>query len=124
MEPSGPYNLATSNKANRKNNMKRLILTSVLLTPVLVLLVAFFAPKSTFATTYYVATSGSDSNNGTSESTAWAHLPGMPTATSLAGSYSALAGDALVLRGCDVWYTTPGTCNFPLVLNRGASSGN
>jgi hypothetical protein len=124
MAPSAPYDLATRNKANRKNNMKRLILTSALLIPVLVLLVAFFVPKSTFATTHYVATSGSDSNNGTSENTPWAHLPGMPTATSLAGSYSAAAGDTFVLRGCDVWYNSPGTSNFPLVLNQGGSSGN
>jgi hypothetical protein len=104
--------------------MKRFALTSFLITSVLALLVTFFAPKSVSATTYYVSTSGSDTNTGTSKATAWAHLPGMPSATSSAGSYSAVSGDTFVLRGCDVWYNTSGTSNFPLVLNHGGTSGN
>ena len=58
--------------------MKRFILTSVLLTSALALLVTLFSARSVSATTYYVATSGSDPTNGISESTPWAHLPGMP----------------------------------------------
>ncbi len=104
--------------------MKRFILTSVLLTSALALLVTLFSARSVSATTYYVATSGSDSNNGISESTPWAHLPGMPTATGTAGSHIAVAGDTFILRGCDVWYNSPGTSNFPLVLNNGGTSGN
>jgi hypothetical protein len=104
--------------------MKRFVLTSVLLTSALALLVTFFAAKSASATTYYVATSGSDSDNGTSKNTAWAHLPGMPAATGTAGSYSAVAGDIFILRGCDVWYNSPGTSNFPLTLSHGGASGN
>jgi hypothetical protein len=96
--------------------MKRFVLTSVL-----ALLAAFFFAGSTFATTHYVATSGSDTNSGTSESAPWAHLPGMPAATSTAGSYSAVAGDTFILRGCDVWYNSG---NFPLELSHGGSSGN
>ena len=98
--------------------MKRLILTSVLLTLVLAL-VTFFAAKSVSAKTYYVSVSGSDSADGTSKSTAWAHLPGMPSATGIAGSYSAVAGDTFILKGCDVWYNTSGTSNFPLALSHG-----
>src|ERR1700691_2228321 len=100
--------------------MKPFIRTSMLLTSTLALLAAFFFAGSVSAATHYVATSGSDSNNGTSESTPWAHLPGMPTATGTAGSYSAVAGDTFILRGCDVWYNS----NFPLVLSKGGSSGN
>ena len=93
--------------------MKRINLTWVTLSAVLGLLATLFSARSASATTYYVATSGSDSNNGTSESTPWAHLPGMPTATGTAGNHSAVAGDTFVLRGCDVWYNA----NLPVVLN-------
>ncbi len=79
--------------------MKRFILTSVLVASVLALVVTFFSAKSVSATTYYVSTSGADSNNGTSKSTPWAHLPGMPAATGTAGSYSAVAGDTFYLEG-------------------------
>jgi hypothetical protein len=61
---------------------------------------------------YYIAASGSDSNNGTSESTPWAHLPGMPTCT--ANCAAALpsgapnanadaAGIGFIIRGGDTW---------------------
>jgi len=92
----------------------------MLLTSALALLATFSFARSVSAATHYVATSGSDSNNGTSESTPWAHLPGMPTATSSASSYTPGAGDTFVLRGCDVWYNA----NFPLVLDQGGSSGS
>jgi hypothetical protein len=105
--------------------MKRFILN---LAPAL-LAALFLAPAISFASTYYVSIStGSDSNTSTqaqSKSTPWAHLPGMPTATgTAAGSYSAVAGDVFILMGCDVWYNTPGTSNFPLQLSNGGSSGN
>ena len=103
--------------------MKRLILTSVFLASVLALVI-FFAAKNVSATTYYVSVSGSDSNNGTSKTTPWAHVPGMPSATASAGGHAAVAGDTFVLRGCDVWYNSPGTSNFPLVLSHGGSAGN
>jgi hypothetical protein len=95
--------------------MKRFILASVL-----ALLAAFLSTGSAFATTYYISTSGSDSNNGTSKTTPWAHLPGMKSATGTAGSYAAAAGDVFIFRGCDVWYNA----NFPLEFTRGGSSGN
>ena len=100
--------------------MKRHTRTSILLTSALALLAALVSARSASATTYYVATSGSDTNNGTTKTTAWAHLPGMANATGTAGSHSAVAGDTFVLRGCDVWYNS----SLPLVLNHGGSSGN
>jgi hypothetical protein len=100
--------------------MKRFVLKSGLLTPALVLLLTFFAAKSASATTYYVSTSGADTNNGTSKTTPWAHLPGMPTATGNASSHKMGAGDTFILRGCDVWYNA----NLPLVMDNGGSSGS
>jgi hypothetical protein len=57
---------------------------------------------------YYISAAGSDSNSGTSESSPWAHLPGMTTCTgtcaSVASSGStALAGTGFILRGGDTW---------------------
>jgi hypothetical protein len=69
------------------------------------------------ATTYYVAASGSDSNNGTSESTPWAHIPGMATWT---GSYTSHAGDTIIVRGCDVWTVS----NFPITWSYAGTSGS
>ncbi len=100
--------------------MKRSGLASVLLPSALALLAPFFTASSTFATTFYVSNGGSDSNNGTSKTTPWAHVPGMASATGTAGSYSAVPGDTFILRGCDVWYNS----NFPMALSRGGSSGN
>ncbi len=100
--------------------MKRFIVNSVLAASFLALLVTFLAANAS-ATTYYVSTSGADSNNGTSKTTPWAHLPGMPSATGTAASHSSVAGDTFILRGCDVWYNSG---NFPLVLSHGGASGN
>lgn len=57
---------------------------------------------------FYVANGGSDSNNGTSESTPWAHAPGMPTFT---GTYTHQAGDEFIFKGGDTW----GNASFPMV---------
>src|SRR4029077_19097114 len=57
-----------------------------------------------------------------SKSTPWAHLPGMPAATGAASTYQAVPGDTFVLKGCDVWYNTPGKSSFPLLLAHGGSS--
>ena len=65
---------------------------------------------------FYVASSGSDSNSGTSEAAPWAHAPGMQTFT---GSYSHQAGDEFIFRGGDTW----GNANFPLaVVGSGSAS--
>jgi hypothetical protein len=69
------------------------------------------------ATTYYVAANGNDSNNGTSKSAPWAHLPGMRT---WAGSHTPVAGDTFILRGCDDW----GNSNFPINWTWSGSSGS
>lgn len=58
---------------------------------------------SGFATSFYIAANGSDSNNGTSESTPWLHAPGMPGVSGKPASYSPQPGDSIVLRGCDTW---------------------
>jgi hypothetical protein len=56
------------------------------------------------ATTYYISKSaGSDSNNGTSKSTPWAHFPGQDGATSNAATYQPVAGDQFILKGGDTW---------------------
>jgi hypothetical protein len=103
-----------------ENDMKRSGLASVLLISAFALLATFVTASSTSATTYYISNGGSDSNNGTSKTTPWAHVPGMPSATGTAGSYSAVPGDTFILRGCDVWYNS----NFPMALSHGGSSGN
>jgi hypothetical protein len=54
-------------------------------------------------TTYYVAADGSDQNNGTSKSTPWAHLPGMPNCASACAAANPLPGDNFIFRGGDTW---------------------
>lgn len=56
------------------------------------------------ATTYYVSTSGSDSNNGTSQSTPWLHAPGMSGCSANCAAKTPAAGDRFILRGGDVWH--------------------
>jgi hypothetical protein len=76
----------------------------------LLLTIAMMASAS--ATTYYVASNGSDSNNGTSKTTAWQHAPGMPNCTATCKSTNPKAGDQIVFRGGDTWHLSAGT---PLV---------
>ena len=53
---------------------------------------------------YFVSkATGSDSNSGTSESSPWAHLPGMPSCTSNCSSTSIAPGEGFILRGGDTW---------------------
>lgn len=59
--------------------------------------------QSAFATTFYIAANGSDSNNGTSKTSPWLHAPGMPGAGGKPASYSPQPGDNFVFRGCDTW---------------------
>ncbi len=52
-----------------------------------------------YATTYYVDyANGSDSNNGTSKTTAFRHAPGDPSATGTAGGINLGAGDVIQFR--------------------------
>jgi Divergent InlB B-repeat domain len=69
---------------------------------------ALTVPAWAAGTHYYIAASGGDSNNGTSESTPWAHLPEMATFT---GTYTHASGDEFTMRGCDVWTNA----NFPIL---------
>jgi hypothetical protein len=78
---------------------------------------ALTVPAWASGTARYVAANGNDSNNGTSESTPWAHVPGMGTFT---GSYTSSPGDTFTLRGCDVWTNA----NFPIVWTWSGSSGS
>jgi hypothetical protein len=76
--------------------------------------------KCVFATTYYIAANGSDANNGASKSSPWAHLPGMATCVLNCAAYAPLAGDTLIMRGCDVWPNA----SFPINWAWSGESGN
>lgn len=53
---------------------------------------------------YYIAANGSDSNNGTSESTPWLHAPGMPACSAACASATPAAGEGFIFRGGDTWH--------------------
>jgi hypothetical protein len=57
-----------------------------------------------FATTYYIAASGSDSNNGTSKTTPWQHAPGMTGCSNNCAAKTPAPGDQFLLKGGDTWY--------------------
>jgi len=76
---------------------------------VLAVMLLFGLPAS--ATTYYVAASGSDSNNGTSAGTAW------QTIAKVNGSTFS-PGDSILFNRGDVWYGTS------LTVPSGGSSGS
>src|ERR1700688_3928601 len=50
---------------------------------------------------YYIAANGSDSNNGTSETTPWLHAPGMTSCTGTCGSNSPSGGNGYIFPGSD-----------------------
>ncbi|MGB7498226.1 MAG: hypothetical protein WBQ61_17270 [Candidatus Acidiferrum sp.] len=52
---------------------------------------------------YYIAANGSDANSGTSESSPWAHLPGMSSCTGNCAAHTPAAGEGYILRGGDTW---------------------
>lgn len=56
------------------------------------------------ATKYYVAANGSDSNNGTSESSPWQHAPGMTNCTANCAAKTPQPGDSFIFRGGDAWH--------------------
>lgn len=64
----------------------------------------FILPPRASSSTHYVAANGSDSNNGTSETTPWLHAPGMPNCSSNCKSYTPSGGDTLIFRGGDTWH--------------------
>jgi len=69
---------------------------------------------------YFIAASGSDTNNGTSESTPWLHAPGMPACTGNCAAVTPSGGMGFIFRGGDTWHFgnsgaspyTGGTWNF------------
>ena len=81
------------------------------------LIVCAASTGSALATTYYISTGGSDSNDGMSKTTSWAHLPGMQT---WSGSHTPAPGDTFILRGCDDW----GNANFPITWTWSGSGGS
>lgn len=70
--------------------------------------------------THYIAASGSDANNGTSQATPWAHVPGMQTCAASCATYTPHPGDQLILRGGDTWTNS----NFPMTFAWSGSSGS
>lgn len=75
---------------------------------------------SAFATTYYVAANGSDSNSGMSKTSPWAHAPGMNGCSGTCASHTPVAGDQFILRGGDTW----GASSLPWNWSWSGSSGN
>jgi len=69
-----------------------------------ILIAGFVTIPSAFATTYYIAASGSDSNNGTSKTTPWLHAPGMKNCSGTCASASPKPGDQVIFRGGDTWH--------------------
>jgi hypothetical protein len=53
---------------------------------------------------YFIAASGSDTNNGTSESTPWQHAPGMPLCANNCASNTPIGGSGYIFRGGDTWH--------------------
>ena len=70
----------------------------------LMLIFGSFLQAAASATTYYIDyTAGSDSNNGTSKTTPWQHMPGMASCTGTCASTKPAAGDRLILKGGVTW---------------------
>lgn len=68
-------------------------------------LVLLFAICSTsYGGTFYISSSGSDTNNGTSKSTPWLHAPAMPACASNCLAHTTVAGDQFIFRGGDTWH--------------------
>lgn len=56
---------------------------------------------------YFVSkAAGADTNNGTTESTPWAHMPGMPSCASTCAGVTPSTGVGFILKGGDTWGTS------------------
>ena len=53
---------------------------------------------------YFIATNGSDTNSGTSESSPWLHAPGMPNCSGVCAKVTPSPGQGFILRGGDTWH--------------------
>jgi hypothetical protein len=58
--------------------------------------------------TFYIATSGSDSNSGTSKSSPWLHIPGESGCTANCAATTPGPGDNFIFRGGDHWHEDSG----------------
>jgi hypothetical protein len=73
------------------------------------------------ATTYYIDyASGNDSNNGTSKTTPWQHMPGMQGCTANCAKATPTAGDSIILKGGVTWPNAA----FPITWAWSGSSGS
>jgi hypothetical protein len=54
---------------------------------------------------FFISAGGSDSNNGTSESTSWLHSPGMTNCSGTCAAVTPTAGQGFIFRGGDSWHT-------------------
>jgi len=70
----------------------------------IILGLGFGISTNAFATSYYIAANGNDSNNGTSKTSAWLHAPGMPNCTQSCAGTTPKAGDLFIFRGGDTWH--------------------
>jgi hypothetical protein len=77
--------------------MARFLRTAILLTCLLY-------AGTAFAGTFYIAANGSDSNNGTSQTTPWLHAPGMPNCSASCAAHNPAPGDQFIFRGGDTWH--------------------
>ena len=79
------------------------------------------AGAGTISGCWYVdITNGADSNNGTSEATAWAHAPGMANCTGTCNSTTVLAGQGVILRGGESWLNASFSWIFPAAGSSGS----
>jgi hypothetical protein len=53
---------------------------------------------------FYIAANGSDASDGASETSPWAHAPGMPNCTGNCASNKPTGGTGYIFRGGDAWH--------------------
>ncbi|MGA8491162.1 MAG: hypothetical protein WB711_12110 [Terriglobales bacterium] len=74
---------------------------------------------------YYVAANGSDTNNGTSESSPFLHSPGMANCSSNCASVTLASGLGVIFRGGDTWHFGNSSASpYAGVASRCADNGN
>lgn len=87
----------------------------------LMLIFGFLLQAAASATTYYIDyAAGNDSNNGTSKTTPWQRIPGMPGCSGTCASTRPSAGDRYILKGGVTWTNA----NFPVLWTWSGTSGN
>jgi hypothetical protein len=70
----------------------------------ILLLLLLLCSASLWATTYYVSNAGSDSNNGTTSGTSFAHSPYASGCTATCASITLQPGDTVLLNRGDLWH--------------------